>query len=231
MIRFASYNIHKGVGTDRLRRPERILDVLAEIDADVVALQEADRRFGARAAALPLELIASESDYIPVRFDTRPDSLGWHGNAILVKHKVAVIRHEVIMLPSLEPRGAVVADIKIDGLALRVVGMHLDLSGFWRRRQARAIIRHIESLDDGRPAILMGDLNEWRPHGGCLVDFAHHFRIAPTTPSFHTRQPVARLDRIMVSPDLRIRTSGTHHSLKAKRASDHYPVWADIVPL
>ncbi|MGD9812262.1 MAG: endonuclease, partial [Sphingobium sp.] len=52
-IRVASYNIRKAIGTDRRRSPERILAVLAEIDADVVILQEADRRFGPRVAALP----------------------------------------------------------------------------------------------------------------------------------------------------------------------------------
>ena len=46
MIRVASYNMRKAIGTDRKRRPERTIDVLNELDADVVALQEADRRFG-----------------------------------------------------------------------------------------------------------------------------------------------------------------------------------------
>ncbi|MGE3746289.1 MAG: endonuclease/exonuclease/phosphatase family protein, partial [Sphingomonadaceae bacterium] len=53
----ASYNIRKAIGLDRRRRPERILDVIAELDADIVALQEADRRFGARVSALPFPLI------------------------------------------------------------------------------------------------------------------------------------------------------------------------------
>jgi endonuclease/exonuclease/phosphatase family metal-dependent hydrolase len=39
---------------------------------------------------------------------------------------------------------------------------------------------------------------------------------------------VARLDRIFASPDLRIIAAGTHHSLKARRASDHLPVWAEL---
>ena len=46
MIRVASYNMRKAIGTDRRRRPERTLEVLNELDADVIALQEADRRFG-----------------------------------------------------------------------------------------------------------------------------------------------------------------------------------------
>ena len=57
-LKIASYNIHKGVGLDRKRDPDRILSVLAEIDADIVALQECDRRFGRRGFILQRERAA-----------------------------------------------------------------------------------------------------------------------------------------------------------------------------
>jgi endonuclease/exonuclease/phosphatase family metal-dependent hydrolase len=228
MITVASYNIRKGLGTDRLRRPERILDVLDEVDADIVALQEADRRFGSRTSALPLELIAARSRYAPVPFETRPKSIGWHGNAILVHKDIMILDHNVIKIPALEPRGAVVTDLAIRGKGLRVVGMHLDLSGLWRRRQAQHIISHLDRLKSKLPTILMGDLNEWSLHGGCIQDFGQSHRIAHTGPSFHSRRPIGRLDRIMVSESIHIAASGTHHSEKAKRASDHLPIWARI---
>ena len=41
MIRVASYNMRKAIGTDRRRKPERTIDVLNELGADVIALQEA----------------------------------------------------------------------------------------------------------------------------------------------------------------------------------------------
>ena len=43
-ITVASYNMRKAIGLDRRRDPQRVLDVLHQIDADVVALQEADKR-------------------------------------------------------------------------------------------------------------------------------------------------------------------------------------------
>ena len=52
MILAASYNIRKAICADRRRRPERILEIIAEFGPDVVALQEADRRFGPRNAAI-----------------------------------------------------------------------------------------------------------------------------------------------------------------------------------
>ena len=64
MIKVASYNMRKAIGTDRRRNPERILEVLCEIDADIIALQEADRRFGARAAVLSTHLIDEVADLL-----------------------------------------------------------------------------------------------------------------------------------------------------------------------
>ena len=246
-ITVASYNMRKAIGTDRRRNPHRVLEVLKEIHADVVALQEADRRFGGRASAVPHELIDSHGLYKPVplgvrhrrplekarrhaeRFlnvDTR--NIGWHGNAILVKRDVGILDWAALDLPMLEPRGAVMAELLVDGdKPLRVIGMHLDLSGLWRRRQMRAIFDAIADRPQKMPTILMGDTNEWRAAGGCLRDLPPDFRIAPTGPSFHSRHPVATLDRIIVE-DLKIDAAGVHMSAAARRASDHLPIWARL---
>jgi endonuclease/exonuclease/phosphatase family metal-dependent hydrolase len=230
MIKVASYNMRKGIGLDRRRSPERILDVLNEIDADVVALQEADRRFGARACVIPPHLLDERSDWKAVDFGMRAASMGWHGNALLVRKDAAVESAGPIHLPALEPRGAVTADIALPrGESLRIVGMHLDLSGLWRRRQAAAVIAHVDGADP-RPTVLMGDLNEWTAAAGCLKDFARHYRFAETGPSFHARRPVGRLDRIMVSPDLRVADCGVHATPSARKASDHLPIWAVLEP-
>lgn len=227
-IKVASYNMRKGVGTDRRRSPERILEVLREIDADVIALQECDRRFGGKAAVISAHLLSEHSPWKAVSFGIRAASMGWHGNGLLVRKDAPVMDCEAIHLPTLEPRGAVMADVRVDGTPIRVVGMHLDLSGLWRRRQAHAILSHVESCVTKRPTIMMGDLNDWSAGSGCLRDFAHHFSFAATGPSFHARRPVGRLDKIMVSHDLRIVDCGVHHSAAARKASDHLPVWALI---
>lgn len=227
MITVASYNIRKAIGTDRLRRPERTLEVLSEIDADVVALQEADRRFGARASAIPSWMIAAATPYKPIDYDVRPDGIGWHGNALLVDKEAEVLDQRALELPTLEPRGAVIADIALNGARFRVVGMHLDLSGVFRRKQARAIMDALDAMTP-LPTVLMGDCNEWRAVGSCHLDFGHRYRMLHTGKSFHSRRPVAPLDRIMVSPDVEPLAAGVHHSARARRASDHLPVWARV---
>lgn len=227
MITVASYNMRKGIGTDRRRDPARVLDVLREIDADIVTLQEADRRFGARLSALPLDMIEERTCYRPVGFDIRPGGIGWHGNAILVRHTVEVVDRRPLDLPVLEPRGAVMADLRIDGRELRIIGMHLDLSGIFRRRQVRAVIAHVAACERPLPTVMMGDLNEWSRHGGCLREL-HGWRIAHTGKSYHSRHPVAALDRIVTSDDVHMIACGVHRSPRAARASDHLPIWARI---
>ena len=250
-ITVASYNMRKAIGTDRRRDPQRVLDVLHEIDADVVALQEADKRFGGRGAAVPHELIDDHGIYKPVYFGVRNKrvldrmpggkrvdaflkintrSMGWHGNALLVKRHVGVLDVAAIELPTLEPRGAVLAELLIDDRPLRVVGLHLDLSGLWRRRQMRAILDAIRERTQPMPTVLMGDTNEWRAAAGCLQDLNGSFQIAPTGPSFHARHPVAALDRIIVDRELKIEAAGVHMSAAARRASDHLPIWARLLP-
>ncbi|MEQ7874113.1 endonuclease/exonuclease/phosphatase family protein [Sphingomonas sp. ASV193] len=248
-ITVASYNMRKAIGTDRRRRPDRVLHVLQEIDADVVALQEADRRFGTRASAVPHALIDDHGLYKPVEFGVSHSrlahaipfgeaiedrlglatrNLGWHGNAILVKHDIEVTGYEALHLPTIEPRGAVIAELNVRGQDLRIVGMHLDLSGVMRRRQVRAILDHIARRHRAMPTVLMGDTNEWRNANGALQEFGRHYRIAPTGPSYHSRKPVAALDRIIVDHRLTIDEAGTHRSAEARKASDHLPVWARL---
>jgi endonuclease/exonuclease/phosphatase family metal-dependent hydrolase len=230
MIKVASYNMRKGIGTDRRRSPERILEVLCEIDADVIALQEADRRFGARAGVLTPHLLDEHGDWKLVGVAQRALSTGWHGNALLVRKSAAVLDCEAIHLPALEPRGAVMADVAVGGVTLRAVGMHLDLSGLWRRKQAHAILTHIAASTHTHPTVMMGDLNEWSAARGCLRDFARDHAFAATGPSFHARRPIARLDRIMVSRDLAVVECGVHASPAARKASDHLPIWAVLAP-
>jgi endonuclease/exonuclease/phosphatase family metal-dependent hydrolase len=224
----ASYNIHKAIGTDGRCQPERILDVLAEIAADVVMLQEADRRFGPRTAVLPFPMIAARTGYRPVRIGPHAHGLGWHGNAMLISDRVTITAAIPLALPSLEPRGAILVETRIDSHPLRLGGMHLDLTGLRRRHQARAIMAQIAARSGLMPTVLMGDLNEWRRRSGCLIDFGGSYTFAPTGPSFPAGRPLGRLDRIMAGPGIEVTDCGTHRTPLSQIASDHLPVWARL---
>ncbi len=228
-ITFASYNIHKAVGLDRRRDHERILRILREVDADIVALQEVDRRFGRRMAVLPLEAIHAATDYRPVPLSMKPDSLGWHGNALLVRKGIELIEAAPVPLPVLEPRGAIRADLAIDGRRIRAIGMHLDLSGLRRRHQVRSVLSHCADCDHHVPTVMMGDLNEWSQYGGCLQEFHQpSWKVLSPGRSFPSRRPIARLDRIIVSAEWQVLGTNVHHSPLSATGSDHLPVFASL---
>jgi len=110
-----------------------------------------------------------------------------------------------------------------------VFGMHLDLSGLWRVRQARAIATLAEAARASGPVVLMGDLNEWRAVAGCFREFGKHFALLDPGPSFPSRRPLGRLDRIMHDERLAAQDCGVHRSALATVASDHLPVWAEFM--
>ena len=217
-LKVASYNIHKGVGTDGRRDPDRIVSVLREIDADVIALQECDRRFGQRESVIERAML-DDTRWRAVPVAKRALSLGWHGNALLVRRDIEVIDAHPIDLPMLEPRGAVRADLAVEGKRLRVVGMHLDLSGLRRRDQIRAILKHLTECGGHCPAVLMGDLNQWGKATGAMREFAGGWHTLAPGKTFPSRQPIAHLDRIVCSPEWTCDEHGVHHSALAAQAT------------
>src|SRR3546814_11975243 len=84
-------------------------------------------------AAIPAHLLELHSDYKPVPLDVQVDSLGWHGNAILVRKSAEILQHGILHITYLEPRGAVSAQVTMNGQNIRVFGMHLDLRSEERR--------------------------------------------------------------------------------------------------
>lgn len=221
-IRLASYNIRKCLGLDRRRSPGRIVDVINGIGADVVALQEADRRLGERPAALPAQLIEDETDFRVVSRAPDGPSLGWHGNAILVRKALAVEELCHLELPGTEPRGAVA--IVVAG-NLRVLATHLGLRRSDRRRQTEVIARYLIGQDV--PAVIMGDLNEWSASRG-LEPLNAGFATHSPGHSFHAARPIAALDRIALSNGLELMDAAVVENRLTKIASDHLPIWADV---
>lgn len=220
-LRIASYNVRKARGLDGKRDPMRIISVINALDADVVALQEADRRLGDRPAAISAHDIAAETDFELVPAARNDVSLGWHGNAILARKGTKVDHIAHIQLPGLEPRGAVGITLR-DGTT--IVGAHLGLARSSRRKQLAAIVEHL-----GQPsrAIIMGDMNEWSRRRG-FEALTRDFDVHAPGRSFHAARPIAALDRIALTRDIALTDAGVAETPLAKRASDHLPIWADV---
>jgi len=224
-LRIASYNLQKCIGMDLRRRPDRSLSVIRSLKADIVVLQEADKRLPPRPAALPHGMIEDDGWHI-LPFGQPGGSLGWHGNAMLVRSGIGALNTRHIDLPGLEPRGAIAADLETELGPLRVVGAHLGLIRRYRLLQLSAISRALAKMPP-RPTVLAGDFNEWgsdRP----LEHATRGLRFVPAHRSFPAPRPVAPLDRFALSPELRDIASASHTAQPARVASDHLPVWIDI---
>lgn len=225
-LRIASYNIRKCVGTDRRRNPERVMRVLGDTAAEIAVLQEADRRLGPRPAALPRHVIAEHSDYVPLPIARNHVSLGWHGNAILVRPWIELEDLHHLDLPSLEPRGAVAADLRRDGRMLRVVGVHLGLLGNDRLRQLGALSDWL-ARQPKLPTLILGDFNEWSPRA-TFAPLKPDFNVLSPGPSYHARLRLAPLDRIAHDTGWEVTHAGMTDHGEATRASDHLPIWAEL---
>jgi endonuclease/exonuclease/phosphatase family metal-dependent hydrolase len=220
----ASYNIHKCVGTDGKRDPDRIVQVIQEIGPDIIALQEVDTRFGERKGLLNLQRLDHDCGLVPVTLSKISAAHGWHGNIVLVRKDMVSAVHE-FHLPGLEPRGALLADIDIEGGSdLRIIAAHFGLLKRSRQQQAKAIIAVMQGRK-ARPTLLLGDLNEWRVGARSSLSMldTHFGRHAPVA-SFPSRLPFLALDRIIANREGLIEAVRAHDSPLARKASDHLPI-------
>ena len=224
-LRIATYNLQKCVGLDLRRRPDRILSVLAATGAQVAVLQEADKRLPPRPAALPHDMAESHGWRV-AEFGDHAGSLGWHGNAMLVRGDVTVRNTGHINLPGLEPRGAIWAELDTPVGGLRVVGAHLGLIRRYRLLQLAAIRRALALLPDS-PTVIAGDFNEWGEEQPLQAQLGP-YRLQPTRPSYPAPRPVATLDRFALGPGLSGDQPRVHAAQPARIASDHLPVWIDV---
>ena len=225
-LRIASYNIRKAVGTDRRRDPARVLGVIADLNADIVVLQEADRRLGARPSALPIPEIEPQTGLVPIPVATNKASLGWHGNGLLLGPGWQMLHLHRLPLPGLEPRGAVRVEFDTPIGPLRVIGMHLGLISYYRQQQVLHLCRELGDLP-GMPTVWAGDFNDWS-RAPVMERWAPRMRFLPPRPSFPSARPVGALDRIALSDELTVAGHGVHSARPAHIASDHLPVWADL---
>ena len=222
----ATYNIHRAVGRDGVFDPERVAEVLAEIDAHVIALQEVQHGAAGRdLLRLFRDRLAAEavSGATMLRRDAE------YGNVLLTRYPVlAVARHD-LSVPPHEPRGALDVVVDCGGWRLRVIATHLGLMPYERREQVRRLLAALDEREE-LPTVLMGDLNEWFLWGRPLRWLHVQFRRTPAPPTFPARLPVFALDRLWVRPRGLLEHLEVHTTPLARIASDHLPLVATLDP-
>ena len=163
MPRFATYNVHDCVGRDGRYEPERIARVVAEIDADVIALQEVTLDHAGDVVQC-LEEITGMTAIDGTIFDR---GVGRYGNVLLSRWPFVRERIHDISFRSREPRGVIDVDFRVDGRIWRVLATHLGLRGNERREQLALIARLIDARSvDVDVEVLLGDALAQPGHPG-----------------------------------------------------------------
>lgn len=218
----ATYNTHSGIGMDRRFDPQRIAEVVLELNADVIALQELEFH----AHANMLEILRERTGLHAVAQRTFARENGAFGNGLLSRCAITASAMIDLSLPDREPRGAIDATIDCDGLPLRVIATHLGLRPAERAEQSRRLTAAVGN--GAQPTLLAGDINEWLMPRRALRALHAHFGESPARATFPSFAPMIALDRVWTSPASLLRRVHAHRSALARRASDHLPLVAEL---
>jgi endonuclease/exonuclease/phosphatase family metal-dependent hydrolase len=236
VLRCISWNVHRGRGQDGRVDPARTVDVLARDIGpeapDVLCLQEADEEWPPHRGVFDAGRMERETGlqlaHAPAgRWSA--ESHGFLGVVLLLGPAVGLEDMVLLDLPGHCHRGAVVADITVEGRPCRIVGTHLSLTQPLRIAQMRTIGQHLFRRSP-RQTVLMGDLNEWRPWGGlALSEAVVGLRLSgPSAATFPSGRPLLPLDRILTSAPGRVRGTRVLDSAGIRAASDHRPLAAEV---
>jgi len=219
-----SYNTHGAVGIDRRFAPDRIARVLAEIGADIIALQELELR---ASGFDMLAYLQRETGFHAIAGPTWLSADRDFGNGLLTRFPVVSSAQVKLDVARREPRGAIDAVVDCEGTPLRVIATHLGLRPSERREQVKRLLDTVRS-GPSMPTVLLGDLNEWFLRGRPLRWLHEHFGESPAYATFPSPLPLLALDRIWCSPAPLLRRVRVHRSRLARRASDHLPLVARL---
>lgn len=217
---------------DGRTRVDRIAEVLASLEADVIALQEvvgSGPEEEGQAAALGAKL-----------------GMGWamdsvrllrgkaYGNVVLSHLPIDHSHTCDLSCDKREPRGCMRVDVNVHGQILHVFNVHLGTAVFERRKQAPRLAEFVVDAEVPGPKVLLGDFNEWvkgltsKTLGSMLegVDLSHHLRRRKTYPGV---LPMFHLDHIYVAGGLVVDKVTLPRTKLTMVASDHLPLVADVV--
>ena len=225
-IRVATYNIHKCRGLDWRVRPDRIVEVLREINADIVALQEV--------VDAP-QSIGAELGYHCCFGENRQVNGAPYGNLLLSRFQMRASCNHDISTEGRERRGCLRVDIALGGTTLHVFNVHLGTSFFERRKQGRMLVgKDILYREDLQgPRLILGDFNEWSRG---LTSRLLAARLRTTSNGGHSGRsrtypgvlPFLHLDGMYFDRTLELERLIPHRSRTATVASDHLPIVADL---
>jgi endonuclease/exonuclease/phosphatase family metal-dependent hydrolase len=235
-IRVVTYNVHKCRGMDRRVDPARIAEVLRDINADVIALQEVIADESGSPEKNQPEFIASLLGEYSVQFGEARKHLGApYGNAVLSHVPVIGSQTYDLTRGRRERRGCLRVDVNCGEQLLHVFNVHLGTSFFERRHQGRKLISTdvLGSSELRSPTIVVGDFNEWT-RGLATRLMSTHFRSVESRLHLKHRKtypgvlPLLNLDHFYFDERLELVSAELVRNALTMKASDHLPIVAEF---
>jgi endonuclease/exonuclease/phosphatase family metal-dependent hydrolase len=230
-VRVATYNVHRCRGMDRRTLPSRVAEVIRELNADVVALQEV---IGAGPnGAGQAEEIGAAVGMGWVMASVRHLRSHLFGNVVLSRFPITHHSQYDLSWRTCEPRACQRADLDLGGHALHIYNVHLGTAVLERRYQATRLAGFVHDKRVDGTKIILGDFNEWMRGLATntlrslfqSIDIYEHLKRRRTYPGLF---PVLHLDHIYYEGHVEIRAVELTRSRKALIASDHLPLVANL---
>jgi len=216
-VRVVTWNVRHGRPRRGFTSNRKLTETVARFDADIVAVQEADRRvirswFADQAALVARAARAEASDYAPAR---RLAITGDDGVALSLRVRATF---RTLHLPHRwgQPRVALVAE----ATDVTVVTTHLQNHAEEARYQLDWLLEEMAPLP--RPCVLLGDLN-LRPEAVEAPLQRAGFELAGGGPTEPAHDPRQRIDHIAVAG----LTIGAV-TIGAAPVSDHRPLIVEL---
>lgn len=217
--RIMTYNVHNGKGLDNVTDYARIGCLIAEIDPEVVAIQEVDSMTRRSQNRVVLDSIAKAAGMVPTFAPAIDYNGGRYGIGILSKEK-PLKSYSIPMPGREEERRLLVCEFKDYVFAC----IHMSLTEEDRDASVKLIKEEADKWK--KPFILAGDWNSW-PDSNVVKGLSEFMTILTDMSAFTfpADTPNETIDYIAIKGK-KVKARPTVHT--GKLESDHLPVSVDI---
>ncbi len=227
-LRILAYNIRHGEGMDHVIDLERVAQLINELQADVVALQEVDSVVE-RTGGVDQTTVLAELTGMHCAFGAFFDYQGGrYGMALLSSYPIMSYTNH--WLPEgTEPRTGLAARIQLgdSGEEVIVVGIHLYRTPEQRYAQASGLVEIYR--DETTPVILAGDFNSLPDSE--VIDLLQQYWTIPAKGedrlTYPSDVPDREIDYIMYRPADRFEVV-EHQVIDEPLVSDHRPILLEL---
>ncbi len=234
-VRVMTYNVHRCVGTDRKLDPERIAEVIASANVDVVALQELDVGQARTGHVHQPEWLAERLGMAVHFTAARPCDEGYYGNAILSRHPFSLASEGMLRRRAGEQRAVQWLKVSVAGRELNVMNTHLSIHFRERLLQIEQLMgaEWLAKTESHLPLLICGDLNSSR-FSPVYRQLRRHLRDtqcangARPKATWPSQLPLLRLDHLFASGNVTVRGCEVLRDRLSVFASDHLPLVAEL---